>query len=92
MLYLRILDQIEGKEDMTAYIQYEWQYEDFYRDIEDQKMVNFRYGDHRDRVPGNDHKSLHHLRYEADKANQGWKWFRYGNDGFFDWFFKFVKF
>ena len=42
-LYLRIKDQLDGKVDLLTTLQYEWQYEDLFKDSEDMRIVNYRY-------------------------------------------------
>jgi hypothetical protein len=87
-LYERVRNQINGKEDLLTTLQYDWQYDDFFRDVEDGKMVNFRYGGHRDRAHYlEDYTHMVH-KADADRAKKAFTWYRYGNDGFLDWFFK----
>lgn len=87
MLYRRIKDQINGKEDLLYSLYYDWQYDDWHRDIEDMKMVNFRYNDHRDRDPSVSFWTHEIYKPEAEKAKSALKFYRYGNDSKLKWFF-----
>lgn len=89
MLYRTIKDQWNGEEDKLTTLQYDWQYEDWHRDSEDGRLVNFRYSDHVDRIPEFSHFS--HMIYKpgADKAKQAIRFYKHGNDNVFDRLFKF---
>ena len=91
MLYHRIKDTIEGNEDRLTQLQYDWMYEDWHRDAEDGRYVNFRYGDHTDRIREFSHHS--HMVYKpgADKVKQALKFYRHGNDTFIDRWFGWIK-
>ena len=89
MLYFRVKDTVEGREDRLTQLQYDWQYDDFFRDSEDGRYVNFRYGDHVDRVPSISHHSDMVFKAPADKAKSALKFYKHGTDGFFDRLFKF---
>ena len=89
MLYYTSKDVLQGKEDRLSQLQYDWQYEDFFRDSEDGRYVNFRYGDHVDRIPEMSHHSDKIYKPAADKVKQALRFYKNGNDGFFDRLFKF---
>lgn len=84
-------DQLQGKEDLLSTLQYDWYYEDFYKDVNDMKAVNFRYGDHRDRIPYVSEFSNELLKPEADKAKQALRFYKRGEDSFLGWFFKYFQ-
>lgn len=89
MLYYRARDTATGKEDKLSQLQYDWQYEDWFRDSEDGRMVNFRYGDHRDRIPELSHHSHQIYKPGADKVKQALRFYKNGNDSVWDRLFKF---
>ena len=88
-LLKRVKDQWNGKEDILSTLQYDWYYEDFYKDVNDMRAVNFRYGDHRDRIPFVHGMSNDMFKPEADKSKQALKFYKRGEDSFFQWFFKY---
>lgn len=88
MLYHRVRDQWQGKEDKLYHLYNDWQYEDWHRDSEDMKLVNFRYSDHRDRSPLMSYWTHMIHKPDADKTTQALKYYKYGNDSYFNWFFK----
>lgn len=79
-LYRRVKDQWNGIEDRLTNLQNDWMYEDFYRDSDDSRYVNFRYSDHEDRVEGSSHDTTWKMKPAADKGKQAWKWYKTGND------------
>lgn len=86
MLYHKVRDQLDGKEDILTTLQYEWQYEDLYKDAHDMKTVNYRYGDHIDRnIEGLDNHSVQVFKPDADKAKQALRYYRHGNNSYLDW-------
>lgn len=87
MLYNKVRDQFEGKEDLLNQIYTEFQYEDLHRDSEDMKVVNYRYSDHRDRSPPLSYWNHMAFKTEADKAKQAHKFYKYGTDSYVQWFF-----
>jgi hypothetical protein len=84
-LYYHIKDQWNGKYDILTTFQYDHQYEDLFKDNEDMRIVNFRYGDHVDRVFAVSQMPLDSHRIDADKAKEAVKWYRHGNNSLFDW-------
>jgi hypothetical protein len=91
-LYFKIRDQIDGKVDILSTIQYDWQYEDLFKDNEDLRIVNFRYGDHIDRVIQLSLLDLNRSKPDADKAKQAIRYYRHGNNSYWDWMKDLVKF
>ncbi len=90
MIYHKAKSQfIDGEEDKLTQLQYDWQYEDWHRDSEDGRYVNFRYSDHLDRIPEFSHYSPMVFKPGADKAKQAIKFYRHGNDSWWDRLFKF---
>lgn len=79
MLYRKVKDQVKGKEDRLTQLQYDWQYGDLYRDNQDMRYVNFRYGDHIDRIGDRRGNEMEEIIPEAMKAKQEWRWWRYGS-------------
>lgn len=88
MLYNRVRDQWNGKEDVLYHLYTDWQYEDWHRDAEDMKLVNFRYNDHRDRSPLLSYWTNMMHKPDADKTKSALKYYKYGNDNYFQWFFR----
>jgi hypothetical protein len=89
MLYRRVKDTVNGKEDRLTQLQYDWQYEDWFRDSEDGRLVNFRYGDHQDRIPELSYHSHQIYKPGADKVKQALRFYKNGNDNVWDRLFKF---
>ena len=89
LLLKRVKDQWNGKEDILSTLQYDWYYEDFYKDVNDMRAVNFRYGDHRDRIPFVHAMSNDMFKPAADKTKQALKYYKRGEDSFSQWFFKY---
>ena len=89
MLYHKIKSQANGEEDKLTQLQNDWQYEDWHRDSEDGRYVNFRYSDHIDRIFEFSHYS--HMVYKpgADKVKQALRFYKHGNDTVWDRLFKF---
>ncbi len=89
MLYHTTKDTLQGREDRLSQLQNDWMYEDFFRDSEDGRYVNFRYGDHIDRIPEMSHHS--HMIYKpaADKVKAALRFYKNGTDSFLDRLFKF---
>jgi hypothetical protein len=90
-LYNKIRDTINGKVDLLTTLQYEWQYEDLFKDNEDFRIVNFRYGDHIDRVIDLSLINLNMNKPNADKAKQALRYYRHGNNSYWDWIVDLVK-
>jgi hypothetical protein len=90
-LYLRIKDQLDGKVDLLTTLQYEWQYEDLFKDTEDMRIVNYRYSDHVDRVLDLSSLPLYTNKPDADKAKQALRYYRHGNNSYIDWLKDLVK-
>ena len=86
MLYERIKDQWDGKEDKLSTLLNDWSYDDWHRDSEDMKYVNFRYNDHFDREPSMSFWTHQYYKPEADKAKQAYRYYRYGADSYMDKF------
>jgi hypothetical protein len=84
-LYWDIRDKWAGKYDLLTTVQYEWQYEDLFKDNEDMRIVNFRYGDHIDRHIAVSQIPLNWFKEDADKAKAAVQWYRHGNNSLFDW-------
>src|SRR5690242_4971748 len=82
LMYRQLHNHWEGKEDKLSTLLNDWSYDDWHRDSEDMKYVNFRYADHFDREPSMSFWT--HLKYkpEADKAKQAYRFWRYGNDSY----------
>jgi len=80
MLYFRLRDQWNGKEDILSTLQYDWQWDDFHRDAEDMKYVNFRYNDHKDREANLSFWTHQVYKPDADRAKQAYRYYRYGSD------------
>ena len=89
MLYHKAKDTVNGEEDKLNTLQNDWQYEDWYRDSEDGRYVNFRYGDHRDRIYEMSHHSNLVYKPAADKVKAALRFYKHGNDSFLDRLFKF---
>ncbi len=89
MLYHKVKAVSNGEEDRLTQLQYDWQYEDWFRDIEDGRYVNFRYGDHRDRWQNMSHFSHMMFKPGADKAKQAIRFYKHGNDNVWDRLTKF---
>lgn len=87
MFYLRVKDQINGKEDLLYSLYADWQYDDWHRDAEDMKMVNYRYNDHKDREKEVSFWTHQVYKPGADKAKEALKFYRRGNDSYLNWFF-----
>jgi hypothetical protein len=86
MLYYKLKDNWEGKFDILTTLQYDYQYEDLFKDNEDMRLVNFRYGDHIDRNFRDGHLNLNMYKEDADKAKAAYRWYRHGNNSYLDWF------
>jgi hypothetical protein len=84
MMYRTAVNTWRGKEDRLTQLQNDWMYDDWFRDNEDSRYVNFRYSDHLDRVSDISHHS--HMIYKpaADKVKSAMRFYRNGNDNFFD--------
>jgi hypothetical protein len=91
MMYRQLKFHWEGKEDKVSSLLNDWQYDDWHRDSEDMKYVNFRYADHSDREPSMSFWSNLHYKPEADKAKQVYRYYRYGNDSYLQKFFDIWK-
>jgi hypothetical protein len=91
MMYRQLKLQWEGKEDKVSSLLNDWQYDDWHRDSEDMRYVNFRYADHSDREPSMSFWSNLHYKPEADKAKQVYRYYRYGNDSYLQKFFDIWK-
>ena len=91
MMFRQLKNHWEGKEDKISTLLNDWQYDDWHRDSEDMKYVNFRYADHSDREATLSFWSNQHYKPEADKAKQTYRYFRYGNDSYFKKFFDIWK-
>ena len=89
MLYYKAKDTVHGKEDRLSQLQNDWMYEDWHRDSEDGRYVNFRYGDHVDRVPEMSHHSNMIYKPSADKVKAALRFYKNGNDSFWDRLWKF---
>jgi hypothetical protein len=89
MLYHKSKATLNGEEDRLTQLQYDWQYEDWFRDVEDGRYVNFRYGDHRDRWQNMSHFSHMMFKPGADKTKQALRFYKHGNDNFWDRLTKF---
>jgi hypothetical protein len=86
-LYKQVRDQWNGKYDLLTTIQYEFQYEDLFKDNEDMRIVNFRYGDHVDRAVEVSQLPVNIVHKPgADKAKAAENWYRHGNNSYLDWF------
>jgi len=86
-------DQLNGKEDLVATLQYDCYYEDYYKeyykDVNDACAVNFRYGEHIDKVPYVHGMSNDMFKPEAEKTKQVLKFYKRSEDSFFERFFKY---
>lgn len=89
-LYSRVKDQWNGKEDLLNTLQHDWYYEDFFKDSHDMRMVNFRYGDHADRITHVNGLNVDIYKPEADKTKQVLKFYKRGTDSYFQWFTKYL--
>jgi hypothetical protein len=91
MLYRKLRDNYNGKEDPVYTFQNESMYEDLYFDREDLRTNNFRYSDHRDRRDSHDinHYTSLALKPDAEKSEQAWRWYKHGNNGILDRLFKY---
>ena len=89
MLYRTAVNSFNGKEDRLTQLQNDWMYDDFFRDSEDGRYVNYRYSDHVDRIPAMSHHSDLVYKPAADKVKSALRFYKNGNDGFFDRLFKF---
>jgi hypothetical protein len=89
MLYYKVKDTFEGREDRLSQLQNDWMYDDWFRDSEDGRYVNFRYGDHVDRIPEMSHHSDMIYKPAADKVKSALKYYKNGNDTWIDRLFKF---
>lgn len=92
MMVYQLKNHWEGKEDKMSYLLNDWSYDDWHRDADDMKMVNFRYADHTDREPSMSYWSNLHYKPEADKAKQAYRYYRYGQDSYFKNFVKIFGF
>jgi len=87
MLYRRVKNQWNGKEDLIYSLYNDWQYDDWHRDVEDMKAVNYRYSDHRDRDAKFGFWTHMTFKPHSDYANSAIKFYRKGSDSYFDYFF-----
>jgi hypothetical protein len=89
-LYYHLKDQWNGGFDLLTTLQYEFQYEDLFKDNEDMRIVNFRYGDHIDRAYTLSQLPMGQMfKPDADRAKAAVQWYRHGNNTFWDWMTKF---
>ena len=89
LLVKRFISQSNGDTDfMSTVAQDEWQYQDWYKDRKDGRMVNFRYTDHKDRCDQFGLFNPDVFKPDADYAKGLLKHFKKGNDSYFDYFFK----
>ena len=88
MLFVRVRDQWEGKEDKMSTLLSDWSYDDWHRDSEDMKYVNFRYNDHKDREAAMSFWTHQVYKPEADRAKETYRHYRWGNDSYLDAFFR----
>lgn len=86
MMYRQLKLHWNGKEDKLSTLLTDWSYDDWHRDSEDMKYVNFRYADHFDREPSMSFWTHQVYKPEADKAKQAYRYYRYGNDSYFEKF------
>ncbi len=56
-----------------------------FKDNEDLRIVNFRYSDHIDRVIPLSNLNLNTAKPDADKAKQAIRYYRHGNNTYWDW-------
>lgn len=91
MLFKRLRDQYNGNEDYYLTLQNDWLYEDWHRDAEDLRMVNFRYSDHEEVVPSAANWSNQIYKPDADKYKAGYRYYRYGTDSKWDKFTGFLR-
>jgi len=80
MLFFRLKDQWEGKEDKLSTLQYDWMFDDYFRDAEDMKSVNFRYNDHKDREPHVSFWTHQVYKPQADRAKATYRYYRHGKE------------
>ena len=91
MLFRRVRDSWNGKEDLLATLQYDWYYEDLYKDHKDMRVVNYRYGDHWDRIPYVNSMSNDLFKMEADKTKKLLNFYKRGEDSYWQWFTKYFE-
>jgi hypothetical protein len=84
LLWVRVYDQWNGREDKMNTLLNDWYYDDWHRDVEDMQYVNFRYNDHRDREPLMSFWTHQIYKPEADRAKEAYRFYRYGNNSYVD--------
>jgi hypothetical protein len=82
LLYRQLKKHWEGKEEKISSLLNDWQYDDWHRDSEDMRYVNFRYSDHIDREASMSFWNNSRYKPEADKGKQAYRWYRYGTDSY----------
>ena len=83
-MYKQLKGHWYGKEDKLSTLLNDWQYDDWHRDAEDMKYVNFRYSDYFDREPSMSHWTHQRFRPMADKGKQMYRYWRYGKDSYLE--------
>ena len=86
MMYNNVKDHLNGKQDKMYTLLNDWMWDDWHRDADDMRMVNWRYSDHveRDDFPGTESHSHLMYKHEADKAKQIFRYYRKGHNSYFD--------